>query len=80
MSNVKTWARPPFWTLIAVGAMMSTAYAENADVDATPIKEVIIASKNHLDVGFTCTVPELMRRLISYDVNGTAIRELVPEL
>ena len=45
-----------------------TLLADKAE--SMPIKEVIIASKNHLDVGFTCTVPELMRRIRTSDVEG----------
>jgi len=47
---------------------MVTAYAGNAET--SPIREVIIASKNHLDVGFTSTVPELMRRIRTSDADG----------
>jgi len=47
---------------------LSPLFAEGP-VD-TPIKEVILASKNHLDVGFTSTVPALMRRIRTSDVEG----------
>ena len=49
-------------------SVMVTSYAENAET--SPIREVIIASKNHLDVGFTCTVPALMRRIRTSDAGG----------
>ena len=34
------------------------------------IKEVILVAKNHLDVGFTCTVPEIMRRIRTSDLDS----------
>ncbi|MBP5511028.1 MAG: hypothetical protein J6Z49_08935 [Kiritimatiellae bacterium] len=49
-------------------AALSPVFAEG--VSGTPIKEVILASKNHLDVGFTCTVPALMRRIRTSDAEG----------
>ncbi len=57
--------------ILAAGMVMSVPHlAVAANPDCPNLEEVIIASKNHLDVGFTCTVPALMRRIRTSDAGG----------
>ena len=49
--------------LIAVAAFAGTP-------DWPNLEEVIIATKCHLDVGYTATVPELMRKYSTTDVDN----------
>ena len=57
--------------ILAAGMVFSVSHlAVAANPDCPNLEEVIIASKNHLDVGFTCTVPALMRRIRTSDAGG----------
>ena len=58
------------FSLAAVVAISVPHLAVAANPDCPNLEEVIIASKNHLDVGFTCTVPALMRRIRTSDAGG----------
>ena len=58
------------FSLAAVVVMSVPHLAVAANPDCPNLEEVIIASKNHLDVGFTCTVPALMRRIRTSDADG----------
>ncbi|MBQ4198647.1 MAG: hypothetical protein II649_02075, partial [Kiritimatiellae bacterium] len=46
-------------------AAFSPSFAANPD--CPNLEEIIIAAKNHLDIGYTATVPELMRKYSTTD-------------
>ena len=54
---------------VAAGATLSAA-AVAGNPDWPNLEEVIIATKCHLDVGYTATVPELMRKYSTTDLDN----------
>ena len=50
-------------------AAFSPSFAANPD--CPNLEEIIIAAKNHLDIGYTATVPELMRKYRTTDLTKT---------
>ena len=57
-------------TLLATVAFLFSACAWGGNPDWPNLEEVIIATKCHLDVGYTATVPELMRKYSTTDLDN----------
>ncbi len=57
-------------TILLTAAFMSAMCAWGANPDWPNLEEVIIATKCHLDVGYTATVPELVRKYSTTDLDN----------
>ena len=56
--------------ILPVVAFMSVMCAWGGNPDWPNLEEVIIATKCHLDVGYTATVPELVRKYSTTDLDN----------
>ncbi len=57
-------------TILLTAAFTSAMCAWGANTDWPNLEEVIIATKCHLDVGYTATVPELVRKYSTTDLDN----------